>query len=101
MIRREDADDDDRSRDQLTLDPWVSQPDGNAVFSLRSMNVESKVVTTMATATGTDEFRSPRWSPDGKLIVLEQPDRASSVARYSLMRECLRPARAQRAIGRW
>ncbi|MFM2071533.1 MAG: hypothetical protein RLZZ623_1796 [Actinomycetota bacterium] len=105
----EDATDDDKPRELMTLDLWVSQPDGtgaervldcvlpcvdtddpawspdgtklafiefdendgNAVFSLRSMDVKSKVVTTLAVATGADEFQSPRWSPDGQRVVLE------------------------------
>jgi WD40-like Beta Propeller Repeat len=105
----EDATDDDKPRDLMTLDLWISQPDGNgaervldcalpcvdtddpawspdgtklafvefdenngsAVFSLRSMDVKSKVVTTLAVATGADEFQSPRWSSDGQRIVLE------------------------------
>jgi Tol biopolymer transport system component len=45
--------------------------DGNAVFSLRSMDVKSKVVTTLVVATGADEFQSPRWSADGQRVVLE------------------------------
>jgi Tol biopolymer transport system component len=105
----EDATDDDKPRELMTIDLWVSQPDGtgaervldcvlpcvdtddpawspdgtqlafiefdendgNAVFSLRSMDVKSKVVTTLAVATGADEFQSPRWSPDGQRVVLE------------------------------
>jgi Tol biopolymer transport system component len=45
--------------------------DGVAAFSLRSMDVETRVVTTLVTAAGTDRLREPRWSPDGQRIVLE------------------------------
>lgn len=46
------------------------QTDGLSSFSLRSMDVATKVVTTLTTATGADEFTGPRWSPDGQRIVL-------------------------------
>lgn len=45
--------------------------DGVPDFSIRLMDVQTRVVTTLVTAAGTDRLREPRWSPDGQRIALE------------------------------
>jgi len=45
---------------------------GNAVnYRLSLMDMETRVIMTVTTASGADEYGGPRWSPDGRRIALE------------------------------